>query len=185
MNLNKGWVTSDVRLGILGDGFEGRDDSIDDILHIQVGNDLLQLIVGDASYLRLDVVYVLYIVAKKRFEILLAHGLRQLLHLRDQFIAYSPGELVGDDVEVGLQGRWGFHLRQLDYRIDQIYFIRLLLVLREHLDYLQDMGFGRANPPHQIFAVLRGVFATEGRAAFGEGGVVLHQFLLVGLREVA
>lgn len=62
MNLNKNGLTSNIRLRILRDGFEGRDDSIDDVLDLEEGNNLLKLIIGDASNFRLDVVDVLDVI---------------------------------------------------------------------------------------------------------------------------
>ena len=54
--------TSNIGVCILRNIFEDRNDSIDDIICLEIGNDILKLIVGDTSYLRFDVIEIFGVV---------------------------------------------------------------------------------------------------------------------------
>jgi hypothetical protein len=95
--------TSDKDVWVLVSVLELRDDSIDDLIGFEELEDVLELEAGDAFYFWLDVVDVLDDVGHEHLEVLLVHGLAQQLRLGNELVPDSPGELVGNHVEVGLQ----------------------------------------------------------------------------------
>lgn len=115
-------------MSILRNVLQDGDNSIHDIVSLNVGNDVFQFAVGDTSDLRLDVVEVLSIVRQKHLELFFSHGRPQLFNLGDEFIPDSPRKLVRDDIEITLKSSWSFFLRQFDYRIDQVNFVGLLFI---------------------------------------------------------
>lgn len=95
-------------MSILWNVLQDGDDSIHDIVSLEVGNDVFQLAVGDTSDFRLDIVEVLSIVRQKHLELLFSHSRPQLFNLGDELIPDSPRKLVRDDVKIALKSSWSF-----------------------------------------------------------------------------
>lgn len=94
VHLSERTLTSNIGLWVLRDGLECGEDSIDDIINFEVGYELFEFAIGDATNLRLNIVEVLDIIPKKRFEILFSHGLCELLNLGNKLIPNSPSKLI-------------------------------------------------------------------------------------------
>ena len=103
MHLYEGKVTSHVYMCVLRDILKHWKNSIDDIFWLDVIDYMLELRISDASYLRFDVIEVLYVVWQESFEVLPTHDLSQSLQLGDQLVSDPPSELIRDQVKIGLK----------------------------------------------------------------------------------
>lgn len=74
-------LTSDVGMSILGNIFQNRDNPIDDVICLDIRQNILQLTVGNASNLGLNIIEIFSIVGQKHLELLFTHRLSQLLNL--------------------------------------------------------------------------------------------------------
>lgn len=153
--------TSDVCMGVLWYIFEHRQYFVDDVVSLKIGNYILKFTVGDASDFGFYIVEVLRVVRQEHFELFLTHRCCQFLNFRDKFVSDSPWKLVWNYVEVALQSSRTFLLRKRDNRVNQIYFIRLFLIFRKQLYYLQNWSFSCTQPPHQIFWVLSRILSFD------------------------
>lgn len=75
MRLNNGLFTSDVRLSVLRNVFEGRNDPSHDIIRLKKRDEFLKLTISYAAYFRLDIIQILNVVSKEGLEVVLAHRL--------------------------------------------------------------------------------------------------------------
>ena len=66
--------TSDIGVGILRNIFQDRQNSIDNIVDLEIGKYILKFTVGDTSYFRLNIIQIFSIVRQKHLELVLTHS---------------------------------------------------------------------------------------------------------------